>query len=227
VILCLGIVGAVLLLVPRSSRGMQRAAASTALVAVLLGPFAYTLETISTGHSGSIATAGPTLTGGARLTAPGPHKGPQVAAMPPSSLGQPRPAPAVPPTRPGAAAGSLSVGGLLNAGTVTARLAKTLSQDATAYTWAAAAVGSNTAAGYQLATGYPVMPVGGFNGSDPSPTLAQFQALVAEGRIHWFIGSSVGRPNGGSRDAAAISAWVIANFPSTTIGFTRLYDLSN
>jgi 4-amino-4-deoxy-L-arabinose transferase-like glycosyltransferase len=227
VILCLGIVGAVLLLVPRAGRGVQRVAASTALVAVLLGPFAYTLETISTGHSGSIVTAGPGLTSGVRPVAPGPHKGAQAAALPPSSLGQLRPAPAAPPARPGATIASLSIGGLLNAGTVTTQLAKALGQDAGSYTWVAAAIGSNTAAGYQLATGHPVMPVGGFNGSDPSPTLAQFQSLVAEGRIHWFIGGGIGAPNGGSRDAAAISAWVIANYPSTTIGFTRLYDLSN
>ncbi len=31
------------------------------------------------------------------------------------------------------------------------------------------------------------MAVGGFNGSDPSPTLAQFQAHVAAGEIHYFI----------------------------------------
>ena len=52
----------------------------------------------------------------------------------------------------------------------------------TDYTWVAAAVGSNNAAGYQLATGAPVMAVGGFNGTDPAPTLAQFQADVADRR---------------------------------------------
>ena len=36
------------------------------------------------------------------------------------------------------------------------------------------------------------MPIGGFNGSDPSPTLAQFQQYVADGRIHWFIGGGAG-----------------------------------
>jgi 4-amino-4-deoxy-L-arabinose transferase-like glycosyltransferase len=222
VILCLGVVGAVLLLVVFGGRGMRRVAASTALVAVLLGPLAYTLETISTGHSGSIVTAGPGVSGGSRPVIAGAHKGP---LLPPSSLGQSKPAAPVPPARPGAT-GPLSLGGLLNSGSVTAQLAKAISQNASSFTWAAAALGSNVAAGYQLATGYPVMAVGGFNGSDPSPTLAQFQALVAEGRIHWFIGSAVGRPNGGSRDAAAISAWVIANYAPTTIGFTRLYDLS-
>ena len=42
-------------------------------------------------------------------------------------------------------------------------------QTPTTYTWVAAAVGSNTAAGYQLASEEPVMAIGGFNGSDPSP----------------------------------------------------------
>ena len=36
--------------------------------------------------------------------------------------------------------------------------------------------------------GTPVMAVGGFNGTDPAPTLAQFQALVAARKIHYFVG---------------------------------------
>lgn len=38
----------------------------------------------------------------------------------------------------------------------------------------------------------PVMPIGGFNGSDPSPTLTQFKAYVAAGKIHYFIGGTTG-----------------------------------
>ena len=48
---------------------------------------------------------------------------------------------------------------------------------------------SNKAAGYQLASGEPVMAIGGFNGTDPAPTLAQFETYVAEGKIHYFIAS--------------------------------------
>ena len=48
-----------------------------------------------------------------------------------------------------------------------AALSATLASDAADYTWAAAVVGSNNAAGYQLASGAPVMAVGGFNGTDP------------------------------------------------------------
>ena len=62
-----------------------------------------------------------------------------------------------------------------------------LSADAHDFTWAAAAVGSNNAAGYQLASGAPVMAIGGFNGTDPSPTLAEFQRYVADRQIHYFI----------------------------------------
>ena len=51
-------------------------------------------------------------------------------------------------------------------------------------------VGSNAAAGYQLATQESVMPIGGFNGSDPSPTLAQFQSLVKQGKVR-YVGDHV------------------------------------
>ena len=60
-----------------------------------------------------------------------------------------------------------------------AKLVKALEADAGHYTWVAATVNSNSAAGYQLATDDPVMAIGGFNGTDPAPTLAQFERDVA------------------------------------------------
>ena len=54
--------------------------------------------------------------------------------------------------------------------------------------WVLATVGANEAAGYQLSTGDAVMAIGGFNGTDPAPTLAEFEKLVAAGKIHYFIG---------------------------------------
>ena len=79
----------------------------------------------------------------------------------------------------------------------------------------AAAIGSNRAAGYQLAADEPVMPVGGFNGSDPSPTLAEFQAFVAAGQVHYFIaGGTFGQGMGGSQDAERIAQWVASTLPA-------------
>ena len=49
---------------------------------------------------------------------------------------------------------------MLGSGSVSDELAAVVGADADRYTWVAAAVGSNTAAGYQLATGDPVMAVG-------------------------------------------------------------------
>ena len=44
-----------------------------------------------------------------------------------------------------------------------------LRNDASSYRWAAATTGSQSAAGYQLATELPVMAIGGFTGSDAEP----------------------------------------------------------
>lgn len=125
---------------------------------------------------------------------------------------------------PGSAGG---MGGLLNASMPDAAVVAALTADADSYTWVAAAVGSQNAAGLQLGTGLPVMAIGGFNGSDPSPTLAQFQAYVAEGRIHYFAsGGGFGGQRGGSRSSSEIASWVAGSFRSVTIEGTTFYDLT-
>ena len=70
------------------------------------------------------------------------------------------------------------------------------------------------------------MPIGGFNGSDPSPTLAEFQAYVAAGDIHYFIGGGGFGANGGSNDSSDIASWVAANFTTQTVGGATVYDLT-
>jgi len=118
-------------------------------------------------------------------------------------------------------------GGLLNASTPSAELTALLKADASACTWVAAAVGSNRAAGYQLATGKPVMAVGGFNGTDPAPTLEQFQRYVREKKIHYFIGGGMpGRAGSGSDAAQRIAEWVQENFTAQVIDGVTLYDLT-
>jgi hypothetical protein len=113
---------------------------------------------------------------------------------------------------------------------------RALEQDADRYTWVAAVVQSNQAAGYQLATGDPVMAIGGFNGTDPAPTLARFEALVRAGRIHYFIasggfgagpGGSIGSgSSGGTTTAARITAWVESHFTARSVGGVTVYDLT-
>ncbi|GLY86252.1 ArnT family glycosyltransferase [Actinoallomurus iriomotensis] len=120
-------------------------------------------------------------------------------------------------------------GALLDAPTPSAALTALLKQNAGRYTWAAATVGSNSAAGYQLATGEPVMALGGFNGTDPAPSLARFQQYVREKKIHYFIATSTpmggGRGSSGSDDAQQISAWVAKTYTAKTVGGTTVYVL--
>jgi 4-amino-4-deoxy-L-arabinose transferase-like glycosyltransferase len=119
------------------------------------------------------------------------------------------------------------MGGLLDASTPSAELQALLLQDAESYTWVAAAVGAQTAAGYQLATERPVMSLGGFNGSDPWPTLEVFQQYVADGEVHYFLGGGgMGRANGGSSSTSEIAAWVAENYTATTVDGVTVYDLT-
>lgn len=129
----------------------------------------------------------------------------------------------------GGAGGGGGTGGLLGASDPSDELTQLLEQDAADYTWVATTTGANQAAGYQLALEEPVMAIGGFNGTDPSPTLAEFKQLVADGTIHYYIASGSGGqgPGGGSDSASSqIADWVEANYEATTVDSISLYDLS-
>jgi hypothetical protein len=110
-------------------------------------------------------------------------------------------------------------------------LSATLSADARDFTWAAAVVGSNNAAGYQLASGAPVMAIGGFNGTDPSPTLEQFQRYVADRQIHYFIRGKImighwGGRTTDSRESDDIADWVETHYTPLTVDRVLIYDLT-
>nr|WP_245980119.1 glycosyltransferase family 39 protein [Streptomyces diacarni] len=125
---------------------------------------------------------------------------------------------------PGAMGGG-RMGGLLNGSNVSSKAGAMLRKNASDYVWVAAAVGSQNAASYQLATESPVMAIGGFNGSDPSPTPTQFKRYVKEGKIHYFLSGGMG-PGGGQGTASAISSWVAKNFSEVTVGGATFYDLT-
>jgi 4-amino-4-deoxy-L-arabinose transferase-like glycosyltransferase len=217
IVVALGVVAAALLLLPQTGRALRGATIAAALTASLLAPAAWTLDTVLTGHSGSIVTAGPTV-----ADSMGGFGGAPRAAGGRGGFGGGQPGQPPIGTRGGVGGG----GSLLNSTTVSATLSSLLRADASSYKWVAAAVGSNSAAGYQLATQEAVMPIGGFNGSDPSPTLAQFKADVAKGYIHYFVGGTVGAANGGSNASSQIASWVAANYTATTVGGVTLYDLT-
>jgi 4-amino-4-deoxy-L-arabinose transferase-like glycosyltransferase len=209
-------------------RRLALAVAGLAVAASLAGPAAYAVQTAGTAHTGSIPSAGPTVAGGGF----GPGAGGRGGFGGPPGAGQAPPGmtqgqlPQGGPRTGGFGGGG--AGGLLNASEPSAEITALLQADAGSYTWVAAAVGSNSASGYQLASEEPVMAIGGFNGSDPSPTLAEFQQYVENGDIHYFIGGSgFGQSMGGSDSSNEIATWVEASFTATTVDGVTLYDLSS
>ncbi len=223
-VLVLGFVSAALVVgVHHLPRRLGLAVAIAALVAGLAGPAAYSVATAATAHSGSIPSAGPSSRGGF-----GPGGGPGgVGGTPPAGA----PTGTSPGATTGGTTGGASTGGLLDGSTSSSALTALLETDASSYTWVAAAIGSNSAAGYQLATQEPVMAIGGFNGSDPSPTLAQFEQWVRDGKIHYFIaqgnaGFGGAGPSAGGSTSSQISTWVEDNFTAQTIDGVTVYDLT-
>ncbi len=274
VILAAGILSSVGFLVSpllaRGRRYVAGGAATLALVACLAGPLAFVGTTITTAYTGSVPSAGASVTsaggqggfgggGGAPTGALGagkagvgggrggtPPSGQKTSGTRPSGSGAPtgtKPsgtsaahalASGFPSSRgassPGARGGAGSAPG--GAATTSTALTKALKTNASAYRWVAATLGSQSAATLELATGGdPVMAIGGFNGEGGNITLAQFEALVNKGDIHYFIasggGGGVGGPGGTTNSDSAITSWVEAHFTAKTVGGQTIYDLTS
>ncbi len=233
-----GLALAVVVAVAPALRG--RLAVVVAVAAIVLGlaaPTAYTLSTVAQPHSGSLPTAGPAnAVGAGGRGGPGGGRGFGFAGgAPPTGFGTNTGGFTPPAGNFGGAGGpggggpgGGGLGGLLNGSTPNAEITSRFEQS-TGFRWTAAAIGANNAAGYQLASGKAIMAIGGFNGTDPTPTLAQFQQYVRSGQIHYFIASGGvgGRGRAGSAStSSAITSWVEQNFTAQAVGGTTIYDLS-
>jgi len=221
-------------------RQVATVVAGAGIAVALAGPAAYALDTASTAHTGSIPTAGPSVQGsgfgggrmgGGGMQAP-PNGGTQNGATQNGGIpgGGQQGTGTTGGNRDGRTTGGGGAGGLLSASTPSSELVALLQADADSYTWAGAAVGSQNAAGYQLGSGEPVMSLGGFNGSDPSISLADFQKLVEAKKVHYFLGGGGafgGRSNGGSSSASEIASWVAENYTAKTVGGVTVYDLTS
>jgi 4-amino-4-deoxy-L-arabinose transferase-like glycosyltransferase len=232
------------------ARGIKYASAGIATLAIVTGlaaPAAASLQTASVPHTGSIPSAGPATVGG--RGGPGGFGGrggfgQRFGGTTTNGNGfQGFPGfggngstgtqgfggfPGFGGRNAGGPGGGGGLGGLLDASTPSSELVAALKVNASKYTWVAAGVGANSVAGVQLGSNLPVMAIGGFNGSDPTPTLAAFQKYVAEGKVHYFLGGGrgFGQANGGSDVGSQIASWVEQNFQSQTIGSTTVYDLT-
>ena len=77
------------------------------------------------------------------------------------------------------------------------------------------------------------MAIGGFNGTDPSPTLAQFQAVGGGGEDPLLhrpgqrrLRSAAARRSAGGSTSSEISSWVERHFTAKTVDGVTVYDLT-
>jgi 4-amino-4-deoxy-L-arabinose transferase-like glycosyltransferase len=236
----------------RVRRAGLAGAVMCAVLAVLGGPAAYAVETVAVSHPGSQASAGPAVPRGIGGAARGQRRGAGFDADGTPGAGGPGaggpgaggPGAGGPgaggPGAGGPGAGGPGAGGpggWGGRGAADPAVAALLRTAGT--TWSAATATTMAAAGMELASGTSVMGIGGFSGSDPTPTLDQFQAYVTAGKIHYFVESGprsdgrggnrpgAGRGGRGARGAAIpIQDWVHAHYMGTPVGAQTVYDLT-
>jgi 4-amino-4-deoxy-L-arabinose transferase-like glycosyltransferase len=224
------------------------------ILSAVTGPLAYAADTVATAHTGSIPSAGPSSGGagafGAFGGATGGH-GRRFGSGEASAFGAGGALPTGGPSGKGRSArvggspgrrgapssratgvpggGGIAGGGAFGGSvSVSSKLVKALQSDASHYRWVAATSGSQSAASLELASGgEPVMAIGGFNNQGGNLSLSAFERYVARGEIHYYIASQGGGGGfGGARSGSAIANWVKANFKSSSIGGTTVYDLT-
>jgi 4-amino-4-deoxy-L-arabinose transferase-like glycosyltransferase len=173
------------------------AAGAIALACVLAGPAAYSVATVSRDVTGALAAAGPAITAG--FAGGGPGGGPGVLTGAPGSQ---------------------------SSVTTQTGLERYLVANKGTARYVVAVDGADSAEPLILATGEPVMAMGGFNGADSAPTLADFQQLAAAKRLRYVLlgsGQGPGGPPGAGfgpppgQDSTGQAA--LASRPSGALGF--------
>ncbi len=166
--------------------------------ALFLGPVLWSLTTVVNTHEGAAVLAGPGILG--------------------SRMDDRRKAP------PGMPA---SLSALVFGEVPHPALLDRLRETPSAATWASAVVGAETAANYQLAAGKAVLPLGGFDGKDPFPTLEQFKVLVDGGRVgSVMIQTLPPYTVAGQGEPARIVAWVRDHYTAELVGGAEFYNLA-
>ncbi|MER7279217.1 glycosyltransferase family 39 protein [Dactylosporangium sp. NPDC000244] len=206
---------------PRPRRAVLRAAMVLAIAATVAAPSAWAASVLHPHYGGSAfdASAGPVGAGFGDRRGAGPPEGLPGAPGGGFPGGEP------PDVRRMVARGG--PGGGFGGGpfgetseTLTAdqrRLDDYLVAHRDGARYLAAATSWSAAAPYIMATGRPYLPMGGFSGSVPSPTLAGVQRLVARGELHYVLLSGAGegrfgfRPGRTGGTTTAIADWVRAD----------------
>jgi 4-amino-4-deoxy-L-arabinose transferase-like glycosyltransferase len=212
------IAGALVVRLGMRPRAVLAIAAVTGVVALAAGPTAYSVATVGQALTSNNVLAGPAGAGAGVGGGPGGPGGPPSgfggpggarssgAGLPEGSLPSGAPsasgagaAPSFAPesgTRSAGGSGG-SAGGPGGGRSVDASLITYLEAHQGSAKYLVAASGSMTTAPIVIETGKAVVTIGGFNGSDPAPTVSGLQAMVAKGELKYVLLSGTGDGGGG------------------------------
>jgi hypothetical protein len=177
-------------------------AGELAVATLLAGPTAYAVTSIGHSTTGSMPSAGPTISQGG----PGGFGGRFGGGG------------GFPGGGPSAGGGGGAQGGDAEKSLVNYLLAHRGSAE-----YLVAVQGAGNAEPLILATGKPVIAMRGFTGSDNAPTLNQLEALVKAGKLKYVLlnenGGGAGGPGGGAR-LSAVTNWVESHGAEVSYGNT-------
>jgi 4-amino-4-deoxy-L-arabinose transferase-like glycosyltransferase len=183
-------------------------AAALGVCATLIAPAAYALDTTGTAYGGGDPHPGPGTTSGFGGFGGGSRSGFGVG-------------------NGGASAGLPGDGGGLGGNSSDSALLGYLVSNRGTATWIVAANSSQEAGSIEIATGLPVMAMGGFTGSDPAPTLDQLKSYIASGKLRFVLASGgMGGGGGfGGTDTSSRTSWVTSTCKAVDYGGSAsLYD---
>jgi len=227
---------------PQSRTGMAIPFAALGALVLLAAPTAWAADTLNSTNGGAILHAGPTATGtsggfggpgggagfrpsfGSRTRTSGPPPGAASNGLGPPNGAPPAGGPAGgnPPSGGFTGGGPRNGGGLDNT-TASSTLVLYLEAHQGTATYLVATSSAMNAESLILATGKPVMAMGGFTGSDPILTTSKLAALTRAGQVKCFLtaGGGFGGPGGGS---SSLTTWIQQHSKLITVGGTQLYQ---
>jgi 4-amino-4-deoxy-L-arabinose transferase-like glycosyltransferase len=176
-------------------RGLVAATAVAGTIALVAGPASYAIANVGHALNGNNVLAGPSSVGsggGMGGMGGGPGGGRATFSG----------------TRP-------TGGGMGGGGAISTEVIKYLEANQGSAKYLVAASGSQTTASIIIATGKPVVTIGGFGGSDPTPTVTQLAKMVANGELKYVLVGSGGGPGGGG-SSSALTTWVKAHGKAVT-----------
>ena len=173
-----------------------------ALGAALAAPLSYSVTTAAEAHTGSGPHAGPGRGNGTDVVTAIPFDAARLFGL--SAVR----------SEAGAAPGAARSG--------STDLAELLHGGSSGFRWVAATGGAPFASSLELASGAPVMAVGGYKGTDPTPDLSTFVTYVDRGEVHYLV---AGGRSGPAYDA--ISNWADHRFDRVPVVGLVVYDLTS